>query len=183
MGIEVLVGASLLATVATSYERYRNAKRAERKQEKQENIQAGLAEINNRREAVRRTARERVARANAIASAEARGAGGGDSAVEGQIGGLRSSLGTDIGQIFSQQVAGEQLSSLNKDIAGIQADSARTQAVGAFANTIFQGAGGFQQLFSENTAGGTAQQSGSFFANNPNAGRTDLFGGNTRGRV
>ena len=62
MGIEVLVGASLLATVASSYEQYRQAKRVERQQEKQENIQAGLAEINNRREVVRRIARERVAR-------------------------------------------------------------------------------------------------------------------------
>jgi len=179
MGIEVVVGAALLTSVASSYQQYRNAKRAERKQEKQENIQAGLAEINNRREAVRRIARERVARANAIGAAEARGAGGGDSAVEGQVGGLRSSLGTDISQIFSQQVAGEQLSALNKDIAGIQTDSARAQAVGTFANTIFQGAGGFKQLFSQ---GGGAQvpQTGNFLSDNPNAGSTDIFSSTPR---
>lgn len=149
MGVEVLIGASLLTTVASSYEQYRTAKKAERKQEKQENIQAGLAEINNRREAVRRIARERVARGKALAASVARGAGGGDSAVEGQVGGIRSSLGDDISQIFSQQVAGEQLSELNKDIAGLQADAARTQAVGTFANTIFVGAGGFDKLFSQ----------------------------------
>ena len=154
MGIQLAIAAASLASVGSSYNQYRLAKKAERKQEKQENIQAGLAEINNRREVIRRIARERVARSQLQASAIARGASGGDSATEVQTGGLRSSLGSDIGQIHSQQVAGEQLSQLNKDIAGIQTDIARSQAVGAFANTIFQGLGGFDKLFSSGGGAG-----------------------------
>ena len=171
--VEVVVGASLLASVASSYEQYRAAKRQERQQERAENIQAGLAEISNRREAVRRIARERIARATALASAEARGAGGGDSAVEGQVGGLRSALGEDISQIFSQQVAGEQLSSINQRIASIQTDAARAGAVGAFANTIFQGAGGFNTLF-----GNTPNAASTFTQRNPSSGQTDIFSPN-----
>lgn len=137
---------SLATTVAGTFNQQKQARRIQRQQQKQENIQAGLAEINNRREVVRRIARERVARASALAAGQARGASG-DSAVEGQVGGLRSSLGSDIGQVGTTENAGAQLSQISSNIANIQSDAARTQAVTAISNSIFNTVGGFDTIF------------------------------------
>lgn len=138
--------ASLALTAKSAIDQRKAARRVEREQEKRENISAGLAEINNRKEVIRRIARERVARANAIAAGEARGASG-DSAVESQIGGIRSTLGGDISTVNSQEFAGGQLSQINTNIANVQSDAARSQSVGAISQGIFQAAGGFDSIF------------------------------------
>lgn len=156
MGIETVIGiTTLAATVGSSYNQYRTAKKMERQQEKAENVQAGLAKIENRKEAIRRIARERVARANVSANATARGVGGGaDSGTAGLTGGIRSTLGSSLGQIASQNFAGEQLSSINQELASLNTDMARDQAIGTVSNAIFQGVGGFNTLFASAPSGG-----------------------------
>lgn len=153
MGLEVAIGAALIGTVYSGVEQYRATRKAEKAQKQAANVQAGLQEIENRREGIRRSARARVLQAQLRAGSVASGTQDG-SVVSGQVSGVASTLGSDIGAIFSQGVAGEQLSRINDRLASAQTRGAQAGAIGAISGTVFQGLGGFQGLSA--MRGGTA---------------------------
>ncbi len=105
--------------------------------------QQDLATRRSQRQAIREA---QIRRAQAVASAQALGAGGGSS-IAGGTASLTSQAGGALG--FSSQMSG-----LSKEIGIAQTKASTGQAIAGFGGSLFQAGGGFNTLF-PNLGGGS----------------------------
>ena len=126
-----VVGA--VASVAGTVVSYNAQKRASRASQAQQELQTAR----ERRQAIREA---QIRRAQTMAAASAQGATG-SSAVAGGLGSLGSQLGSGLG--FSSA-----MSSLSQDINRYNQRAATWGAIAGIGSAAFQGAGGWNTLFS-----------------------------------
>ena len=147
MGIETVAIAALAVTTAsTAYSIAEQRKAGKAQQEGQDiaTAQQKSVDLANKRQQLRE---ERIRRAQ-IEQASANQGVGGSSGEAGAISALGAQVGANVASINQGQVAAEGISSAMSAAAGSTQRAQVAQGVASLSGTIFQGAGGFDSIFS-----------------------------------
>lgn len=104
----VISGTAALASVGTGVASALEAREAAEQQKKANRVRKSIAELRNRRSRLRQISQARQLEARAVATGESRGAGTG-STVQGQVSGIRTDLGSNLGFLQAQTQAEESI--------------------------------------------------------------------------
>ena len=146
MGTEIAIASLIVSMASTAYSISENRQAAKKQQEAQDisTAQQKSVDLANRRKQIRE---ERIRRAQIEQAAANQGAGG-SSGEAGAISALGSQMGANIASINQGQMAAAGISNAMSAAAGHGQKAQVAQGVASLSGTIFQGAGGFDSIFS-----------------------------------
>lgn len=154
MGIEITAATAAYAAAAsaavgaasTAYNIHESGKAADKQQEAQDiaTAQQQSVDLANKRQQLRE---ERIRRAQ-IEQASVNQGVGGSSGEAGAISALGSQVGSNIASISQGQLAATGISNAMSAAASSTQRAQVAQGVASLSGTIFQGAGGFDSIFS-----------------------------------
>ena len=147
MGVETIAIAALAVSSASTVYSIAEQRKAGKAQQEGQDIataQQKSVDLANRRQQLRE---ERIRRAQIEQAAANQGAGG-SSGEAGAISALGSQMGANIASINQGQMAAEGIGNAMSAAAGHGQKAQVAQGVASLSGTIFQGAGGFDSIFS-----------------------------------